>query len=237
MKPFSRKLFIGGLALLFASACGINVENSINEDAFPSPELLSRVLPKGKHDPEAVIELKQWQKRLSDPKKQAVAELLIAAQNSVPGSPTPVAETRQRLEKLSKTHSGTWISAATQLARASTFGSFDSHQEEIQAWLDALQDPGFPELEDGKDPLLKKLLVGEAKENAKDIKDIILYKLVTIYTSGFDLKSAEKTAANIQSATWKTSAAAQITQLQKLDPVELEKKRTLFLRTKHTQTK
>lgn len=228
---FYAKIIMSFIAIALISACTKSVETTVSEKTFPSPELLSRVSPKGKYDPQAVSELEELRDRLSDPRKQAVAELLIAGQHSLPGSPMSLTTVRERLATVSRKHAGTWVSAAAKLARAITYGSFDSHQDQIQAWLDALHDPGLAEFSEGNDPLLQSLLAGEAKENSKKIEDIIRYKLVYTYTIGFDLRSAEEMAAAIQSEDWRNRANQHLERLRGLDADELKRRRERFLET------
>lgn len=219
----------GILACLFLLVgCGKSSEAETDRYAL-SPEVIERAQPRGQYDPDTVAELEVLKANLTDAKERAMIDLLIASQNTAPGSPVAVAETRTRLQDIADTFPATWLSATAKIGLAATFGSLDPHVQRVNAWQNALNDPGLSELRAGIHPDLRRLLTEDQQEEFKDMDDLARLMLVQAYVQEFDLQSAEAAAAEIRSETWQKRAATHLDSLKALDSEVREARRLQFI--------
>lgn len=222
-------LLVGVFSVLgFGVGCS-NDTRPVGEEELIPTELIVRIQSAGAFDSDLVEKLEELRQEFSDPKERAVVDLLIVSQNNLPRAQMAPEEVRRRLEEIADAYPGTWMSAAARVGIAVNFGSFDPYEERVNAWLDALDDPGLPEFRDGNDPLLRPLVQSNASENAKDIEDIILNQLVYHYTTGFDLESAKDARDRIQSEGWRDRASSHVERPRELDPDDLAERRRWFL--------
>lgn len=220
--------------LCFLVGCGKSSEAETERYAL-SPDVIERAQPRGQHDPDTVAELEVLKANLTDVKERAMIDLLIASQNTAPGSPVAVAETRKRLQDIADAFPATWLSVTAKIGLAATFGSLDPHTQRVNAWRDALSDPGFAELRAASDPDLRRLLTEDQQEEFKDMDDLARLMLVQAYVQGFDLQSAEAAATQIRSEAWRKRAATHLDSLKALDAEVRKSRRLQFIEMQESQ--